>query len=82
MALLGEINDENCDRDLVTAGAVREVGIHEDSVSVDIRLGYHLADKGEEQQVEGKMSKAKLIEAVVGKKEKKVIKTVKVKDIK
>ena len=48
MALLGEINDENSDRDLVSAGAVREVGIHEDSVSVDIRLGYHLADRGEE----------------------------------
>ena len=48
MALLGEINDENSGRDLVSAGTVREVGIHEDSVSVDIRLGYHLADQGEE----------------------------------
>ena len=48
MALLAEINDENSDRDLVSAGTVREVGIHEDSVSVDIRLGYHLADQGAE----------------------------------
>ena len=48
MALLGEINDENSGRDLVSAGTVREVGIHEDSVSVDIRLGYHLADQGKE----------------------------------
>ena len=46
MALLSEINDENCSRDLVSAGAVREVGIHEDRVSVDIRLGYPLADQG------------------------------------
>jgi ATP-binding protein involved in chromosome partitioning len=47
MALLAEIVDENSARDLVSAGAVREVGIHEDRVSVDIRLGYLLADKGE-----------------------------------
>lgn len=47
MTLLGEIYDENTGRDLVTAGAVREVGIHEDRVSVDIRLGYPLADQGE-----------------------------------
>lgn len=46
MALLGKINDENTGCDLVTAGAVREVGIHEDRVSVDIRLGYPLAEKG------------------------------------
>jgi ATP-binding protein involved in chromosome partitioning len=46
MAMLAEINDENSGRDLVSAGTVREVGIHEDSVSVDIRLGYHLADEG------------------------------------
>ena len=48
MAMLAEINDENSGRDLVSAGIVREVGIHEDSVSVDIRLGYHLADQGAE----------------------------------
>jgi len=48
MALLAEINDENSGRDLVSAGTVREVGIHEDRVSVDIRLGYPLADQGEE----------------------------------
>ncbi len=48
MALLAEINDENSGRDLVSAGTVREVGIHENRVSVDIRLGYHLADQGEE----------------------------------
>jgi len=47
MALLAEINDENSGRDLVSAGAVRDVEIHEDSVSVDIRLGYLLADEGE-----------------------------------
>ena len=47
MALLAEINDDNSGRDLVSAGAVREVGIHEDRISVDIRLGYPLADKGE-----------------------------------
>ncbi len=46
MVLLAEINDENSGRDLVSAGAVREVGIHEDSVSVDIRLGYPVADQG------------------------------------
>jgi len=46
MALLAEINDDNSGRDLVSAGAVREVGIHENSVSVDIRLGYPLADQG------------------------------------
>lgn len=39
-------------------------------------------NQGAEQQIEAKMSKSKLIETVVGKKEKKVIKTVKVKDIK
>jgi len=47
MALLAEIVDENSGRDLVSAGVVREVGIHEDRVSVDVRLGYPLADKGE-----------------------------------
>ncbi len=46
MALLAEIKDENSGHDLVSAGNVREVGIHEDSVSVDIRLGYPLADQG------------------------------------
>jgi ATP-binding protein involved in chromosome partitioning len=46
LALLAEINDENSGRDLVSAGFVREVGTHEDRVSVDLRLGYHLADKG------------------------------------
>lgn len=45
MALLGDINDEYTDCDLVTAGAVREIGIHEDRISVDIRLGYPLADQ-------------------------------------
>jgi len=45
MALLGTINDDNTGCDLVTAGAVREVGIHEDRISVDIRLGYPLADQ-------------------------------------
>jgi ATP-binding protein involved in chromosome partitioning len=48
MAILAGINDENSDRDLVSAGVVRELGIHEDRVSVDIRLGYHLADQGAE----------------------------------
>jgi ATP-binding protein involved in chromosome partitioning len=47
MALLGQIYDENTGRDLVSAGSVREVGMHDDRVSVDIRLGYHLADNGE-----------------------------------
>ena len=47
MALLAEINDENSGRDLVSAGNIREVGIHENRVSVDVRLGYPLADKGE-----------------------------------
>jgi len=47
MALLAEIIDENSGRDLVSAGAIREVGVHEDSVSVDVRLGYPLADNGE-----------------------------------
>jgi ATP-binding protein involved in chromosome partitioning len=46
MALLAGIVDEHSGRDLVSAGAVREVGIHEDNVSVDIRLGYPLANKG------------------------------------
>jgi ATP-binding protein involved in chromosome partitioning len=48
MALLAEIEDENSGRDLVSAGNVREVGIHESNVSVDIRLGYPLADQGAE----------------------------------
>ncbi len=52
MALLAEINDENSGRDLVSAGAVREVGIHDESVSVDIRLGYHLIDNGAELAAE------------------------------
>jgi len=46
MALLAEINDENSGRDLVSAGAIREVGIHEDSVNVDIRVGYPVANHG------------------------------------
>ena len=46
MALLAGIIDENSGRDLVSAGAIREVGIHEDRVSVDVRLGYPLADNG------------------------------------
>ena len=45
MTLLGGITDEYTGCDLVTAGAVREVGIHEDRISVDIRLGYPLADQ-------------------------------------
>jgi len=48
MVLLAEINDKNSERDLVSAGAVREVGIHEDSVSVDVRLGYPIANDGAE----------------------------------
>jgi len=47
MALLGGINDENTGCDLVSAGSIREVGIHEDRISVDVRLGYPLADQGE-----------------------------------
>ena len=46
MALLAGVIDENSARDLVTAGAIREVGIHDDRVSVDVRLGYPLADNG------------------------------------
>ena len=46
MTLLAEINDENSGRDLVSAGTVREVGVHENAVNVDIRLGYPLADQG------------------------------------
>lgn len=46
MALLAEINDENSGRDLVSAGAIREVGIHEDSVNVDVRVGYPVANHG------------------------------------
>jgi len=48
MALLAGVIDENSARDLVTAGAIREVGIHDDRVSVDVRLGYPLADNGAE----------------------------------
>ena len=48
MALLAGVVDENSGRDLVSAGAIREVGIHEDRVSVDVRLGYPLADNGAE----------------------------------
>jgi len=59
MTLLAEINDENSDCDLVSAGAVREVGIHDDSVSVDVRLGYFVADQGAELAA---MIKAKLEE--------------------
>jgi ATP-binding protein involved in chromosome partitioning len=46
MALLAGVVDENSGRDLVSAGAIREVGIHDDRVSVDVRLGYPLADNG------------------------------------
>ncbi len=46
MALLAEINDENTGRDLVSGGVVREVGVHDGTVNVDIRLGYSLADGG------------------------------------
>jgi ATP-binding protein involved in chromosome partitioning len=46
MALLAQINDENSGRDLVSAGTVRDVAIHENSVTADIRLGYQLADQG------------------------------------
>lgn len=52
MTLLGQINDEYTGCDLVTAGAVREVGIHEDRVSVDIRLGYPLAEQKETLAIE------------------------------
>lgn len=48
MALLAEINDENSGRDLVSAGTVREVAVNENSITVDIRLGYPLADQGKE----------------------------------
>ena len=48
MALLAEIIDENSGRDLVSAGVVRELGLHEDRVNVDIRLGYPLANNGEQ----------------------------------
>ncbi|NNK99798.1 MAG: iron-sulfur cluster carrier protein ApbC [Xanthomonadales bacterium] len=47
MALLAEIIDENSGRDLVSAGVVRELGLHQDRVNVDIRLGYPLANNGE-----------------------------------
>ncbi len=46
MALLAEIHDENTGRDLVSGGVVREVGVHDGTVNVDIRLGYSLADGG------------------------------------
>ena len=48
MALLAGVEDENSGRDLVSAGNIREVGIHEDRVNVDVRLGYPLADNGAE----------------------------------
>jgi len=48
MALLAEVNDVNSGRDLVSAGNIREVGIHDDRVSLDVRLGYPLADNGAE----------------------------------
>jgi ATP-binding protein involved in chromosome partitioning len=48
MALLAEINDENSGRDLVSAGTVHEVAINDNTVTVDIRLGYPLADQGGE----------------------------------
>ena len=46
MALQAEVNDEHTGRDLVSAGSIREVGIHDNNVSVDVRLGYPLADNG------------------------------------
>ena len=46
MSLIAGIFDENTDCDLVAAGAVRAVGIHEKNVNVDIRLGYFLKDEG------------------------------------
>jgi ATP-binding protein involved in chromosome partitioning len=46
MALLAEIEDDNCGRDLVAAESVRSVGVHDDRVNVDIRVGYPLADAG------------------------------------
>lgn len=45
-SLLAEVFDENTGCDLVAAGAVRAVGIHESTVNADIRLGYFVADKG------------------------------------
>ena len=48
MALLADVFDENSGRDVVSAGAIREIGIHEGSVSVDARLGYPLVDNGAE----------------------------------
>ena len=33
-ALLAEINDENSGRDLVSAGVVREVGVHDGTVKM------------------------------------------------
>ena len=52
MDLLAKIEDERAGLDLVSAGAVREIGIHENSVSVDIRLGYPPADGGEKLAME------------------------------
>lgn len=46
MTLLAGVFDENTGCDLVAAGAVRAVGIHENTVNADIRLGYFVADKG------------------------------------
>jgi ATP-binding protein involved in chromosome partitioning len=68
MALLADVNDENTDCDLVSAGSVREVGIHGDNVSVDVRLGYSMADQGAELAVRIKArleDDAKIIKANV-----------------
>lgn len=46
MSILAGIFDDNSGCDLVAAGAVRAVGIHESTVNADIRLGYMLADQG------------------------------------
>ena len=48
MTLLAGIEDKHSGRDLVSAGAVRGVGIHDDRVNVDIRVGYPTADQGSE----------------------------------
>ncbi len=46
-AILANVHDENTGCDLVASGEVRGVGIHDDRVSVDLRLGYPLADQGQ-----------------------------------
>src|SRR5690554_3068525 len=46
MSLLASVFDENTGCDLVAAGAVRDVGVHEKTVHARNRLGYFVADKG------------------------------------